>query len=48
MFLKRHQKLENEEIKIKKWDIKRQRDELERNKQLIKDSNKTNLKKGNL
>ena len=35
-FLKRHQKYENEEIKIKRWDMRRQREEYERNK-LLKD-----------
>lgn len=33
-FLKRHQKYENEEIKIKRWDMRRQREEYERNKLL--------------
>lgn len=37
-FLKRHQKLENEEIKIQKWDMMRQRNEYEKNKALQKEN----------
>lgn len=36
-YSKRHQKLENEEIKIQKWDIKRQKEEFEKNKALEKE-----------
>lgn len=35
-YLRRHQKHENEEKQIKRWDIRRQRDEYERNKLLNK------------
>jgi hypothetical protein len=34
VYLKRHVKYENEEIKIKRWDMRRQREEFERNKLL--------------
>lgn len=33
-YLKRHQKFENEEIRIKRWDMRRQKEEYERNKLL--------------
>lgn len=46
-YIKRHQKYENEEKQIKRWDIRRQREELERIKLLKgrnknKDNNNTN------
>lgn len=37
-YTKRHQKLENEEIKIQKWDRMRQRHEYEKNKALMREN----------
>ncbi len=39
--MKRHQKHENEEKQIKKWDMRRQREELERRKLLQKQRRKS-------